>query len=524
MGAASVRGSRPGMPGACLAGPPGIDTPDHTTWDRTVQGFLVPGRRSRAAVRSALGWSMVAILAAAAAGCSDPGPGRSNRCQVLVKVGLRRAQLSLGLSEPGVPVVEYWGRSGDPTAVTTGVRSTRHELMLSGLDEATRYDYRVSAFPGVEPITGHFRTGSIEVSGFAVERRPDSALVTFRTSLPAVATLNYWPRGSRSGSAVQMKPALSRLGPDHRGLATQLDPDVEYALVLALVTPDLEAVRSTEYTIPSARAIIADLVRTIRDYQTEAATVTQRMQALLEQRNSAVARRRLGSPEYLKARRLSVERVLGGTLASLRRIAPRLRPLSRTLFDSDQVFLEAKIRVYEALCVADHLERFLGLEGIPLGSGLAQADRGSFQLRETSVLPHAEELALALPPSSHFMTNRPSTFDPVLWGKIERWTTRARVPPGHRILRAELMLDYDGMDPRLFFEARLNGKVALVFRRAIDAPKPKGRVKQYHQFDPALLLDGENEVKLELSPIPGQASLATPFVFGLALRLERAAR
>ncbi|MBI4861293.1 MAG: fibronectin type III domain-containing protein [Candidatus Riflebacteria bacterium] len=469
--------------------------------------------------------SALVLVLTLAPGCSGPEPGGDCLPRALtVKPGLHRALISFETAKPFAPSIEYWSASSEPATLVSTVVATSHELWLEGLKEGTAYEFRVLCPGGIVSLKRSLLTRKVVVEDLSIVRDLSSARISFKTTVPARAFLGYSaePRSGRPAGIPQSRALQGGPAKVHQGVADQLEPDCAYTLVLSFLTEDLESARSSQLRIPSATVIIGELISTIRRFDCEAVIV--RMNSLLRRRRDRKEETSAQFELERRKRRDRIQRTLEADVVALRRIAARFCPLASHLFASERVFVSEKVKVYEFLSLADHLERFCALEGIPVSTGLSGADRGSFSCGYRSSMVAPEIAPLAVPSPTLFMSGKIDFVVPDFFNKRESVDISVPVTHVATVRRAEVMLDVNGLEPELTFEARINGKVHLVFRSPVDAVGFQRRQLIYHGFDPALLLEGMNRISIALKPIPGILCQETPNLGAAQLRLERSER
>jgi hypothetical protein len=440
-----------------------------------------------------------------------------------------RACASVAFETSGsvAPRVEVWSRKSAPRTIAATQPARSHGLVVEGLSEETDYELRILVPGDRRPPAHRFRTLGVTAQDVRIERLVDSARIVWSTGVPVRAFVNYWPRGGDGRGA---PPAIrqSRLpagGPtsSHLAIVDGLDPGFAYTVVIGSVTAEMESARSPELTIPSAADRIAELVSIIRRFDER--VMRGRLDDLAREKKAAEDARRISSPEYRKARRDSVLAGIGSYLSQLEQIGRAFCPLSASLFASPKVYLREKIRVYEFLCLAGHLERFCAIERIEFSSGLSGCARGPFVLSRASTLPpDAEVVRVPLPSTVRWMTFSPAAVDVTVFGNQERSTTSFSVARAAAVRRAELALEIKDLVPELHWEARINDSVDLTLGLPAGERGLIRRVTLHHAFDPALLVEGVNRLSLTIRPTPGTSCLTTPDIAGVELRLERSGR
>jgi hypothetical protein len=343
------------------------------------------------------------------------------------------------------------------------------------------------------------------VEKLVVTRGLSTALIEFTTSRPMRAILTYW-RTDVTNAPRHAQREGGAAGTSHAIGLEQLDPEAEYAAQAAFVDDDLESSRSAPIVIPSAVTILNETLTLLREID------QRRLVSLL--RSLSV---RIG--EGRDARRARVRAMLAPEVTRLASIATRFAPLAARLFTSGGVFLRDKVRVYELLTVADHLDRFCEHEGVGLVTGPGGMDRGPLRLADRELLREPEVVPLPIPAPPAFMSAGGTIADASLFGKHTGVSIPFRVTGLAGVSRAEVELSLRSLSPLQYFEVRVNDAVDLVVHgRAVGENTPQ---KFFHHLDPALLMEGANRITLTLHSLPGLMSLDTPWVDGMSMRLER---
>ncbi|MBI4859138.1 MAG: fibronectin type III domain-containing protein [Candidatus Riflebacteria bacterium] len=409
-----------------------------------------------------------------------------------IEAGLRMARVGFHTDRPALPRVDV--APPDDRIKIPEARGPAHDhtLKISGLVPGREYVLRVAIDGGPE-VRCPFRTQEFLVTDLEKEPAMDRLRLSWRTSHPARSSI-LW--GAPLQETEQMD-VVETPTTTHVAEITGLSPDRSYTIRIVSHLESGEVETSWPISHDSLRARIDRVVREFDRLQ-----VQQRILDIL----SRLRREKVAGA--------GLERLLGPHLKSLRLAVGTIKPISREFFSSPDVFLAAKVQVYETLKSVEHLDRLAQVLRLPMRPLLIGLDWGPFIQSKQPFFGGATK------PRGMTTTG---TFDPtrsvtlVEWRPREEerdaWLFMGRGQKQHEldyafpvdrpqaIKKAQFKVGWSDAGPLQYLELTVNDRARLVLRPPAVSPPRWTPEIEHVGFDPQLLVQGKNRVRARLLPV-----------------------
>jgi hypothetical protein len=419
-----------------------------------------------------------------------------------------------------------------------GEPSNAHRFQVTGLREATAHRFTVF-FEGGNQISQAFNTQPLLIEGLKKQARLDRLKLQWTTTMAVKSSVVYAAPG-----AAQMHMDLSEPhGTTHAVDIGGLSPDKDYEVTIVSTTEAGEVHQSSPFKVKlfttAANEALAEIER---------AAIPKKIQDVLDQ---------LRRNRNEKAK---IAQLLGANLDGLRPPLKMISDIAREFFNSPDVFVAGKLKVYAALKMIEHVERLAKVRGLPFVPMANRIDYGTWAQDARSfgdgavMAPYPKKIPENIPYVPPPYLTKPDAFPgigceqqlvsddaapqamvesrplsieadafAVLGRKadgVHQLDFRFAVTQPETVARAEIWLYYRGASPLQFFELEMNGRGPLVIRPPIQDQSMRWNADA-HGVDPALLVPGDNLVRVRLKPIPEVSEGRRAFVWFAELRLKR---
>jgi hypothetical protein len=436
-----------------------------------------------------------------------------------IEPGLRRATIRFH-APPGVDVHAALSPSSGTMRAETDESGTRR-IKLAGLQPGAEYQLALNHGPRVL-ATRRFSTGKLLLEGIRKRVGLQSIELAWSTSVPAKTSLIWRARGQPDGFLDVPGSATTT----HTARIADLDPDRDYEIRIVSIVGDGEAQEFGPIGVKLFRSALAEFLA-----EFERAAFQQRMLDLLwELKNK--------TPQQVAA-------ILRVKLDPLRRPVELLKPICGEFFSSPSVYISTKVKVYHALKQVEGLERAVAGLKLPIPPMLTGMDWGTFYQSGRSFPPAGPPAQVAVEPREIPSSDAQH---PACGAHVEEWrdaddermllsaagmlketqeialTFPVRDPA--RLARAEFAVTHfptrskDGIyhDRMHSLELDLNGKIGLVVRVPHHDPRPNVPTVDYVGFEPSLLVEGDNVVRIHVRSCPPLRGEGARFVRRVELR------
>jgi len=379
------------------------------------------------------------------------------------------------------------------------------------------------------------------IEHLAKEVAVDRLRLSWTTTLPVRSTLVY----AAHGAAPAKLEVAETAGTSHAAELAGLSPDSDYEITIESRGAAGEEYASSAFSVKLFATLARDAVQEV-----ERAAIPQRIRDAVWELDK---NKRKPDRERLRA-------MLREKFDPVRPALKLVRSISHEFFSSPEVWVSSKIQMYAALKLVEHLDRLVAVRGLPMVELLGPLDWGTYGELTTSFGDPALPLPAPRGPSVPGIPPPAYLIDPKLMPGIHvdqqlvsptgpkaltEWRDQASelaaievfgrgekdgvqeqvyrfalVDPA-TVSAAELWLMFNAVSPYQFFELEVNGRAALVLR----PPAAKGGAWAWYHggvgVDPALLVTGENVVKLRLKPLPTITEGHRAFVWFMELRTRQ---
>ena len=477
--------------------------------------------------RTTLAIACVAVLLVALVGILIRSPGgQASIDGVVIEGRVVSATATFTTSLPRSAHLDLTPKTKRTRVDGDSAAANSHRFEIAGLSPGTEYTATITLDDGQREIRP-FRTPALLVENIRKKTSLNGLELSWTTSAPVRSSV-VWRSVATPAAGLDL---VESPGTTHATRITGLDPNQDYELTLV---SQLEDGRTLEFGPIAVRSLRSSVREFLAEF--DRSHFEKRVFDVLWQ----MRQRR---PDQARVREL-----LGASLDPLRRPLGLVKPISDEFFTSPEVLLASKVKIYHALKMIEHLERVAAAQGLPLIPLLTGLEWGCFRQADVSLLGGARPSELEVA-RRDLLPSDPAR--PEEGRHIEEWRGRDdernflevtgmvrdvqetvlvfQVHDPARIRRAEFRVVHRPTLSKIgkyrsrlhFIELNINGKLDLVVRIPPLDPRPDQPTVDFTGFDPAILLEGDNTVRVRVKSCPPLVGEGARFVRSVELRTLR---